>query len=64
MQEAVTPTKDQEELSKWFNHAWDPNTSRRPQQPERATSDAENFVDVRPHKHFAMADCSTGGRVH
>lgn len=49
MQEAITPTRDQEELSKWFNHTWDPNSSSRLQQPERATSDAENFVDVRPH---------------
>ncbi|EIE19554.1 hypothetical protein COCSUDRAFT_67698 [Coccomyxa subellipsoidea C-169] len=50
--EAVTPTRGQEELSKWFNHAWDPNQSRRPQ-PERTTSDAENFVDAKEEMHTA-----------
>lgn len=48
-QEAVTPTKDQEELSKWFNHTWDPNNHSRLQQPKHATTDAEHFVDVGSH---------------
>ena len=55
--QAVTPTKAQEELSKWFNHAWDPNNQQKAP-AEGTTSDAETFMDVSPSDaHLDVAHC-------